>query len=70
MHTEPERSSDQGRDTLMEFPAVADSANSDFAKIAPRVRARRALRGTGKAFAEFAKEVPEMVIGFIEGLLP
>jgi hypothetical protein len=65
-----ERQSEAGGDTLPEFPAVVDTARSDFAKITGNVRRRRAVRRTGEALAEFAKEVPEMVIELIEGLLP
>jgi hypothetical protein len=69
MQTQPERPSDQGRDTLPEFPAVVDAAGSDFTKVAPQVR-RPAVRRTGEALAEFAKAAPEMVVQFVEGLLP
>jgi hypothetical protein len=75
MHTQPQRPSGSGEDTLPEFPAIVDAADgetagSDFAEIARNVRRRGAVRRTGEAFAEFAKEMPEMVIGFVEGLLP
>lgn len=65
-----ERQSERGGDTLPEFPAVVDTAGSDFAKIARKVRRRSEVRRTGEALAEFAKEVPEMVIELVEGLLP
>ena len=65
MHTDRE---DSGGDTLPEFPVVVDTADSEFAD--RNERRPSAVRRTGKAFAEFAKEAPEMVIGFIEGLLP
>ena len=70
MHTRPERPSDQDRDTLPEFPGVIDVAGADVAEVAAKVKGRSAVRRTSQALAEFAKEAPEMVIGFIEGLLP
>lgn len=70
MHAEPERSSDQSRDTLPEFPAVVDSAGSDFAQIARQVGRRRAIRRSGEALVEIAKAAPEIVLEFIEGILP
>jgi hypothetical protein len=73
MNSQPERSSDDlSGDTLPlpEFPAADVRPDSDFARIARRVRRRSAMRGAGEGFTEFAKEVPEMVGGFIEMLLP
>jgi hypothetical protein len=52
------------------FPAVAGTVGSDFAEIARNVRSRGAVRRTGEAFAEFAMEAPEIVLGFVEALLP
>jgi hypothetical protein len=69
MHTRPERPADSGGDTLPEFPPVVEGADSDVARAARIVR-RRAVRRTGEALAEFAKETPELVIELIEGLLP
>jgi len=57
-------------DTLPECPAAVDPPDSDFARIARRVRRRNAVRQSRKGLVEFAKEVPEMVLGFIEGLWP
>jgi hypothetical protein len=70
MHTRPERPADPGGDTLPDFWAVVDSANSDLAGAARHVRRRRAMRRTGEALAEFAMEAPEIVLEFIHGLLP
>jgi hypothetical protein len=70
MHTRPEPPSEPGGDTLPEFPAVVDAAGSDFAETVRNVRRRSAVRRTGQTLAEFAEEVPEMVMEFIEGLLP
>jgi hypothetical protein len=70
MDTRPDRPSDQGRDTLPEFPADVDTTGSDFAKIARNVRRRRAVRRTGEALGELAKEAPELVLEVVKGLLP
>jgi hypothetical protein len=47
-----------------------DTAGSDFAKTARSVRRSSAVCRTSEAFAEFAKEMPEMVMEFIGGFLP
>lgn len=66
-----ERPSDaQGGDTLPEFPAVVDRQDSDFPRIARRVRRRNAVRHACAGLVDFVKEVPEMVFEFITGLWP
>jgi len=63
-----ERQPDEpGGDTLPEFPAVVDPPDSDFHRIARRVRRRRAVRQTSEGLLEFAKAAPEMVLEFIQG---
>jgi hypothetical protein len=70
MDTQPEPPSDPGGDTLPEFPALADCAKSDVGRGARHARRRRAVGGVVAAGAEFAKAAPEIVLEFIEGLLP
>ena len=65
-----ERQPDElGGDTLPEFPAV-DAPDSDFHRIARRVRRRRAARQTREGLIEFTRAAPEMVPEFIQGLWP
>jgi hypothetical protein len=63
-----------GSDTLPDLPAIVDGANgqanSDGAGAAPRVPRRGAIGQAARASAEFAKAAPEMVLQFIEGLVP
>jgi hypothetical protein len=66
----PERPSDPGGDTLPDLPAAADQEGSDFGRIERQVRRRNAARRAREGFAEVAKEVPELVFEFIQGLLP
>jgi hypothetical protein len=62
--------SNPGSDTLPDIPAIVDLANSDVAGATPPVRRRHAMGRAARASADFAKAAPEMVLQFIEGLLP